>query len=101
MPLLHFNIGDGKEENSFGGRVKNALTPNMLGKSDPKQVLAYSLFKPGESYKPHIHPGSSEIYYIIRSTGTACHGKELKPSKIVAGRRALHPCRHHPYREEH
>lgn len=85
MPLLHFNIEDVEEEISFGGSVRNALMPEKLDESDPKQVFAYSLFRPGESYKPHIHPGSSEIYYVIRGNGTAYHGPKLKPSKIRAG----------------
>ena len=85
MSVLHFNLADIAENQVLGGKVKTLLTPEKLGKDNPSQKFAHGDFKPGEGLRAHLHPESSEIYFVVKGDGTVFLGESLTDKRIRAG----------------
>lgn len=76
MSVKVLKVSQVKAEKVLGGPIKRLITPETGSK---KVILALGLFDPGEGLKPHIHPESEEIYYVIKGKGTVYAGeKRLK-----------------------
>jgi len=84
MSLIYFNLAEIPEASVLGGKVKTLLTTEKLGKDNPSQKLAYGIFKPGEGLRAHIHPESSEIYFVVKGGGTVFLGENRSEKKIKA-----------------
>ena len=59
---------------ALGGTLKRMFNPETAGTKQMTFTVGY--FTPGEGLKPHIHPESEEVYYVVKGEGTVYIGEE-------------------------
>ncbi|MEM2876279.1 MAG: cupin domain-containing protein [Candidatus Bathyarchaeia archaeon] len=66
----------------LGGPIKVMFNRETAGSRYSTFSVGY--FNPGEGLKPHLHPESEEVYFIVEGSGTVYLGAEQKPIEVGA-----------------
>ena len=67
----------------LGGPLKPVFNPRTVGTKFLR--FAVGTVAPGEGLVIHVHPGSEEVYYVIRGRGTVRLGEEREKVPIEEG----------------
>jgi len=80
MSVKVLKLGEVEPIKALGGTLKRMFNPETVGTKNMTFSVGY--FAPGEGLKPHLHPESEEVYYVVRGEGIVLIGEERKPLPI-------------------
>ena len=80
MSVKVLKLDEVETKKALGGTLKRMFNPETAGTQNMTFSVGY--FTPGEGLKPHIHPESEEIYYVVRGEGIVYLGEDRNPLPV-------------------